>query len=74
MGVFHSRGHDQEKFQRTLLGKNKKGFKVSGSRNLPLEWFWNMSKEVRIQIAVPPMMRHACNATKHGSWESFKEE
>ena len=37
---------EQERIWRTLLGKNKKGYKVSGSRNPPSRRFWNKSKEV----------------------------
>ena len=44
---------EQEQCQWTLLEENNKGQKVSGSRDLPSERFWNKSKEVRVQIAVP---------------------
>ena len=48
---------------RKLLGKSKKGYKVSGNRNPLSERFWNKSRKVRRGYLV----------MKNGSWEDFKE-
>ena len=36
-----------------LRGKGKKGYKVSGNRNLPAGSFWSTSKEMRIWDVAP---------------------
>ena len=39
--------------KRMLRGKGKKGYKVSGNRNLPLQRFWSKSEEMWIWDVAP---------------------
>ena len=74
VGVFHSQMGRNTKFWMTLRVKGKKGYKVSGNRNLPLERFWSKSRVMRVQTAAsPPLMRRGSFATRNASREELQE-
>ena len=56
-----------------LRGKSKKGYKISGNRNLFSVRYWSKSEDMRMWDVARSDAARSYLAMRNGSWEELKE-